>query len=133
IVPDLLSDEFAKLAGHLDRLGSKIDNPEERIELDSAALRCRDLADRVAAWLKQKLPDQVYWIDGTGERGQKLCLSSAPIEVGPLLRAKLFDRIPTVVLTSATLSAGGKTGFDHVKERLGFPDHPAVQLGSPFD
>jgi ATP-dependent DNA helicase DinG len=87
----------------------------------------------VQAWHGQKLPDQVYWVEGTGDRGQKLCLASAPIEVGPLLREHIFDRVPTAILTSATLSAGGRIGFDHAKQRLGFPDHPTLQLGSPFD
>ncbi len=78
VVPDLISDEFLKLASHLDQVGSKITNAEEKIEYESAAHRCQDLATRIQAWLGQKLPDQVYWIDGTGERGQRLCLSSAP-------------------------------------------------------
>ena len=133
IVPDRFSEEFAKLATCLDGVGSKIASDEERIEFDAAALRCRDLAGRVKAWLGQELPDQVYWIEGTGDRSQKLCLASAPIEVGALLRAQIFDRTPSVILTSATLSAGGRSGFAHLKERLGFPDHPTVQLGSPFD
>jgi ATP-dependent DNA helicase DinG len=132
IVPDLLSGEFLKLGSHLDRLAGKIDNAEERIELESAALRCQDLADRLQAWLKQKLPEQVYWVDGTGERGGRLCLSSAPVEVGPILREQLFGRVPTVILTSATLSAGGRDGFGHLQERLGFSGG-AMQLGSPFD
>jgi ATP-dependent DNA helicase DinG len=133
VVPDRFSAEFLKLAVHLDRIGASIKNPEELVEFESAALRCQSLAESVQAWLGQKLADQVYWVEGTGDRGQKLCLASAPIEVGPLLRAHLFDRTPSVILTSATLSAGGRIGFEHVKERLGFPDHPTVQLGSPFD
>ena len=133
IVPDRLSDEFLKLAGHLEKIAGKIPNAEESIEFESAVLRCQDLAERLKAWLGQKLPEQVYWIDGTGERGHKLTLASAPIEVGPLLREKVFERVPSVILTSATLSIGGRSGFEHLKERLGFPDHPTLQLGSPFD
>jgi ATP-dependent DNA helicase DinG len=133
IVPDPLSGEFLKLASCLDRIGEKIANPEEQIEYESASLRCQQLAESLQAWLGQQLPDQVYWVEGTGDRGHKLCLASAPIEVGPILREQVFDRIPSVILTSATLSAGGRGGFEHVKQRLGFPDHPTLQLGSPFD
>jgi ATP-dependent DNA helicase DinG len=133
IVPDLITKEFLKLATMLDSIGSKIENAEESIEFESAARRCQDLATRFDAWLGQKLPEQVYWIDGTGERGQKMCLESAPVEVGRLLRKQIFECTPTVVLTSATLSAGGPGGFSHLRDRLGFPDHPTVQLGSPFD
>ena len=41
--------------------------------------------------------------------------------------------MPTAVLTSATLSAGGRDGFKHVQHRLGCDDAKALQLGSPFD
>jgi ATP-dependent DNA helicase DinG len=133
IVPDRFSDPFLKLATLLEGIAGKIDKAEERIEYDSAALRCQDLATRVQAWLGQKLPDQVYWVEGNGDRAQKLCLASAPIEVGALLRKQIFERTPSVILTSATLSAGGRGGFEHLKERLGYPDHPTLQLGSPFD
>jgi ATP-dependent DNA helicase DinG len=133
IVPDRLSAEFLKLANCLDGIAAKIERAEESIEFESASLRCQDLAQRLQMWIGQKLPDQVYWIEGTGNRGQKLCLSSAPIEVGALLRQHVFERTPSVILTSATLSAGGRHGFDHLKERLGYPDHPTRQLGSPFD
>jgi ATP-dependent DNA helicase DinG len=133
IVPDRIADEFGKLAGCLEKVAGKIQIADERIEYESAAMRCHDLGDRIRAWLGQKLPEQVYWIDGTGERGHRLTLASAPIEVGPLLREKVFGRTPTVILTSATLSAGGRAGFEHLKDRLGFPDQPTLQLGSPFD
>jgi ATP-dependent DNA helicase DinG len=133
IVPDILSEEFLRLAHCLDRLGDRIKDPEEQIEVDAAAKRCQGMAEQIQAWLKQKLPEQVYWIDGAGERG-RLSLACAPIEVGPILREQLFNRLPTVIMTSATLSVGGKAGFDYFKERLGFPaDHPALQLGSPFN
>jgi ATP-dependent DNA helicase DinG len=133
IVPDVLSEEFLKLAACLDRLGDELKDPEEQVEYDAVSQRCQDIAARVQAWLKQKLPDQVYWMDGNDERG-RVTLASAPIEVGPLLREKLFERLPSVILTSATLSVGGTSGFDYFKDRLGFPkEHPAIQLGSPFN
>src|SRR5262249_11337948 len=60
-------------------------------------------------------------------------LASAPIEVGPALRQQLYDQVPTVVLTSATLSTGGRHGFRHFQTRLGLDGCPALQLGSPFN
>src|SRR5262249_39633356 len=60
-------------------------------------------------------------------------LASAPIEVGPALRQQLYERVPTVILTSATLSVGGSTGFSHFQRRLGQEDCATLQLGSPFD
>ncbi|MBI3823134.1 MAG: DEAD/DEAH box helicase [Planctomycetes bacterium] len=134
IVPDILSAEFQKLAGTLGKIADGVKDEKEKIELESAAQRCESVAAGIAAWLKQELAGQVYWIEGTGERGDKLQLASAPIDVSGIFREKIFDRIPSVILTSATLSVGGQSGFDYFKERYGFPnEQPALQLGSPFD
>jgi ATP-dependent DNA helicase DinG len=45
----------------------------------------------------------------------------------------LYSKVPTVILTSATLSAGGKAGFRHFQSRLGLEGCSTLQLGSPFD
>ena len=49
------------------------------------------------------------------------------------MKAQLYDRVPTVILTSATLSAGGPEGFAHYQQRLGLEGADTKQLGSPFD
>jgi ATP-dependent DNA helicase DinG len=80
---------------------------------------------------------------------ERLTLSSAPIDVGATLRRELFDRVGTVILTSATLAVntpsrdGGDDaaadspavdGFDFLRRRLGV-GAAAVgrRLGSPYD
>jgi ATP-dependent DNA helicase DinG len=134
IVTDTLSKEFQTLAELLDVAAKRVESDNEKIELESAANRCETLAVSIVAWLGQKLGEQVYWIEGSGERGDKLQLASAPIEVGPILREKVFDKVPSVILTSATLSTGGPNPFEFFQGRLGVPaDQPALQLGSPFD
>ena len=134
IVPDPLSAEFKRLASALDQIGEAIGNEEERVEVESAANRCGEMAARVEAWLGQTLPEQVYWLEGGRDPHQRLSLSSAPVDVGPILREKVYDRIPTVVLTSATMSVGGRGGFEYFQHRLGFPDdQQTLQLGSPFN
>src|SRR5262249_40146804 len=45
----------------------------------------------------------------------------------------LYDRVPTVIMTSATLSVGGAAGFRHFQGRLGLDGCATLQLGSPFD
>src|SRR5207248_5421924 len=91
------------------------------------------LAREVRQWLGQELEGQVYWVETSGEQGQRLTLASAPIDVGPALREHLFGKVPTVVLTSATLSAGGRNGFGFFQDRLGLHDCETLQLGSPFN
>jgi ATP-dependent DNA helicase DinG len=133
IVQDPLSEELVKLASHLNRLADGIPSDEEKIELTAVAERCGGLALAVRQWLGQDLDGQVYWLETRGERVARLALASAPVEVGPALREQLYAKVPTVVLTSATLSAGGAAGFRHAQQRLGLGGCTTAQLGSPFD
>jgi ATP-dependent DNA helicase DinG len=132
IVPDLLSEELRKLGSCLDKVAEDLDD-EQQIEFIAVADRARGLASGIEQWLAQALEGQVYWIDVTSGRSERIDLCSAPIDVGPALRQQLYDKVPSVILTSATLSAGGKSGFRHFQNRLGLDDCPTLQLGSPFD
>jgi ATP-dependent DNA helicase DinG len=133
IVPDLISEELTKLASHLVDIAKKLPQPAEKVECTAAAGRCLALATGIKQWLEQELADQVYWVDVDAQRQQRITLASAPIEVGPALQKYLYDKVPTVILTSATLSSGGHDGFRHFQERLGFHKCTTLQLGSPFN
>ena len=81
-------------------------------------------------------PPTVRWIERTGQRGQTLALSAVPLDLAPLLRELLWQRLDTVVLTSATLAAGGE--FEFLESRLGLdgetsPVSVREILASPFD
>jgi ATP-dependent DNA helicase DinG len=132
-IPDALSEELIKLAGHLGRLANLRKSDEEKLELTSRQERLNAFAAGIRQWLGQELPGQVYWVEVRSGRVPRVVLSSAPIDVGPLLKAQLYDKIPTVVLTSATLSTGGDGGFAHMQRRLGLTDADTRQLGSPFN
>ncbi len=132
IVPNLLSEELQKLCSCLYDVADKLDD-EQQIEFVAVADRAQALALGVKQWLAQALEGQVYWIDIISGRTERIELASAPIDVGPALREQLYDKIPTVILTSATLSAGGKSGFQHFQNRLGLDDCQTLQLGSPFN
>jgi ATP-dependent DNA helicase DinG len=137
IVPNPLSEELQKLGSTVLAIAEKIQLEEEQIELASAATRILSLAQGLKDWLAQALPGQVYWVEWRGERAPRVSMASAPIEVGPALKAQLYDQVPTVVMTSATLSISSgdevEEGFRHTQQRLGLHDCPALQLGSPFD
>jgi ATP-dependent DNA helicase DinG len=73
--------------------------------------------------------DRVRWIE---VRSRSVALGSSPIDVGPVLRSRLFDRVSSVVCTSATL-ATGRT-FHFAKARLGAPpEAEELVVASPFD
>lgn len=133
IVPNLVTEELRKLASALEHIAKRLDNEEDQIEYTAATDRCLSLAGEIKLWLEQGLAGQVYWIEVTGERGQRVSLASAPIDVGPELERLLYTQVPTVVMTSATLSVGGARGFDHFRGRLGLAECETLQVGSPFN
>jgi ATP-dependent DNA helicase DinG len=80
-------------------------------------------------------PPVVRWMQRTGPRGQQLAIAAVPLDLAPILRESIFDRVKTVALTSATLAAGGE--FDFLESRLGLslaPNPVTVKtvLASPF-
>jgi ATP-dependent DNA helicase DinG len=73
-------------------------------------------------------PGQVSWAQGGGRSPS---VGSSPIDVGPLLRERLHERVPCVVFTSATLTTGGD--FKFVKRRLGIETEVSEEVvESPF-
>jgi ATP-dependent DNA helicase DinG len=133
MVPDTLSDSLSKLGDTLHELAKGRDSEEERMELTSRGDRLYAMAQSVVQWLNQELAGQVYWVETKTGRIPRVSLVSAPIEVGPALKAQLYDKVPSVILASATLSVGGEEGFRHFQKRLGLDDSETRLLGSPFD
>jgi ATP-dependent DNA helicase DinG len=133
IVEDTLSEELLKLARELETIAERQSSDEERIELTSSASRALILASSLREWLGQGREGQVYWVETSPGTTPRLELASAPVEVGPALREQLYSQVPTVVMTSATLSVGGRSGFEHFQSRLGLDGSTTLQLGSPFD
>ena len=74
-------------------------------------------------------PDNyVSWLD---RRGRGVFLEACPIDVSPLLRESLFEKVPTCVLTSATLTVGGSTRY--MQSRIGLEDVAGDTLSTEFD
>ncbi len=78
----------------------------------------------------------VRWLERRGRRQTNVLAAAVPLDLAPLLKESLFDRVETVVLTSATLAAGRE--FTFLEERLGLdrpPSRVTVReiLASPFD
>ncbi len=133
VVPDVLSEELGKLANILTKLAAGLSGDEEKIELNARAERLFGMALQVRQWLAQDQDGHVYWAEARQGRTAKSAIASAPIEVGPALEKQLYSQVRSVVLTSATLSAGGRAGFQHYQKRLGLEGAITHQLGSPFD
>jgi ATP-dependent DNA helicase DinG len=108
---------------------------EQRQDFVSAADRLQGLASQVECWRTQQTPDSVYWADSTrSRRGRlRLTLAEAPLDVGPALSQELFGKVPSVIMTSATLTVGKQGSFDFFKHRVGLTQATARRWGSPFD
>jgi ATP-dependent DNA helicase DinG len=135
IVANLLSSALDNLSRMVRRHGEKFKDDKEKFDFNSAADRLRMLAGEIDQWLKQSLPGSVYWIErAKSRRGHtRFILCAAPIDVGPALREQLFDEVPSVIMTSATLSVGKTPSFDYFKSRVGLTQAECLRLGSPFD
>ncbi len=132
VVANPLSEGLLKLSRLIRRDAKKFDKPDDRQDLVSAANRLDGLAEEIGDWVAQRRPESVYWLESVKTRyRRRISLSASPIDVGPLLREHLFQKTPTVILTSATLAVGGK--FDFFQNRIGLTQADAVCLGSPFN
>jgi len=115
IHPTPLGEAYFVLDSALERLESAIDVFADKMtEAESLVRRVRQTRFDLEFVCSQAEKNYVYWLE---KRGRGIFLRASPIDVSTLLQEKLFDKLETVVLTSATLSSNGK--FDFIKDRLG--------------
>ena len=115
IQPTPLGEAYFILDSALERLESTIDVFADKMtEAESLVRRVRQTRFDLEFVCSQAEKNYVYWLE---KRGKGMFLRASPIDVSQLLQEKLFDKLETVVLTSATLSTNGK--FDFIKDRLG--------------
>ena len=132
IVSNPLSEGLAKLAGTLHREAEKIDQPSMRQDIIASALRLTALGAEIERWRRQQLPDAVYWVEHERSgRRERVVLAAAPLDIGPVLQEHLYEKTPTVIMTSATLATAGS--FDFFRSRVGLWEAETLALGSPFD
>lgn len=133
-VVNTVSPGLNELAEALGDIRDCFDNESDKFELTSFSSRCKEMAAGLEAILRQELPDYVYWMEATSEsREPRTSLHAAPLRVDRLLREMLFEKAKSVILTSATLSTGGESGFEYLRSRLGAHSADGLQLDSPYN
>ena len=133
IVDNPLSDRLGVLAAMMLQKAPAISNPEQRQDVVSTADRVAGLGDSIDAWFKQRAEDSVYWAESYWRRDfLRVTLSAAPVNIGPVLREELYTKVPTVIMTSATLAAGDGS-FDYFKSRVGLTQADMQIVAGPFD
>jgi ATP-dependent DNA helicase DinG len=144
-------EEFLALQKSLARVASELEGlPTKPEEVFNFVRRDEELQMQLGFLMEVEDPNIVYWIERrTGRIGQhrnpdssspaaetrgartNVFLQATPIDVGPILKACLFDRLDCAVLTSATLAVGG--GFAYVRRRLGCQHCRELVVPSHFD
>src|SRR6184192_3546589 len=134
------SSDRSEQAGTPAYRGDALDNALNRLETTLDALkdapadaeniirRTRQLRFDLNFIIKGDDKTFVYWLE---RRGRGVFLRASPIDVSGLLQDKLFEKVPTVILTSATLSSAGN--FRFIRERLGLDEAEEMIAESIFD
>jgi ATP-dependent DNA helicase DinG len=138
-VQNLLTPALDKLVEALKPLKKSLPREEDQYELGMYLDRAVATAEAVDTLLQQAHEEHVYWLENQMGRLPRISLCAAPLDPGPFLREMVFEQVPSVVLTSATLATPAGPGsdgcgsFDYLLGRLGSPPADTLQLGSPFD
>lgn len=125
--PTALGEAHAALEIALETLEEMLDTfAEEMPEADSLLRRTRQTRFDLEFVVTQAERNYVYWIE---RRGKGFFLRASPVDVSELLREKLFEKVETCILTSATLSSSGS--FNFVRERLGLDSAKTSGFNAP--
>ncbi|HEY3294312.1 MAG TPA: helicase C-terminal domain-containing protein [bacterium] len=110
--------------------------PETLVELRSACDGVEQIREQLAHMLREDDPNAVTWAEfGRSPQHNWCALYAAPVSVGKIMAKVFWPSVESVVLTSATLTVGGK--FDVLKSSLGLESLPPERLSesilsSPF-
>ena len=110
-----------------------------QLELVRCIERLAEIEESVRCFVKQPADENdnvyIYWVElSGGTHNKRFSLRSAPVEAGKDIKSCLFDRLNSVILTSATLSCGNEDKeFSFFASRVGLTNYNSLMLGSPFD
>ena len=137
-------DLYLSLRNTLRLLESEMELLSDVDEAPGLRKRVARLRSELEFLLESNSSNMVYWLErravgsmdrsaaGQTSRGQSrhTFVQATPIDVSDLLHEMVFESIPTVVLTSATLTVQG--GFEHVRKRIGMTEARELVVPSHF-
>jgi ATP-dependent DNA helicase DinG len=141
-------DVYTGVRATLRRLEDEIGNLKEVDEAPGLRKRVARLRSELEFLMESNASNIVYWLErrihGGNERdgaarnarsqprsqARSTFVQATPIDVSELLHELVFETIPTVVLTSATLTVQG--GFAHMRKRLGMTEARELVVPSHF-
>jgi ATP-dependent DNA helicase DinG len=128
-------DLYLAVRTTLQRLEAEMEGLAGIDEAPGLKKRVARLRTELEFLLESNASNMVYWMErrifggateksssvgarsGIRPQSRTTYLQATPIDVSELLHELVFDQIPTVVLTSATLTVQGS--FEHIRKRLG--------------
>ncbi len=137
-------DLYLGVCATLKVIESELERFTEAEEAPGLQNRVSSLLADLTFMLESNAANMVFWLERRGAgsnsgpsqraaaRGgaRSTFLQATPIDVSSILHELVFDQIPTVVLTSATLTVQG--GFEHLRRRLGLDDCRELVVPSHF-
>jgi ATP-dependent DNA helicase DinG len=109
----------------------------QTVELNALTDRIEAAAKTLGEIFDCEDANKVSWVESRASKaGKRITLKQAPLDISELLRDRIFQKFPTVVMTSATLTTEGQ--FNYLKGRLGLDEMPSTRLlelvlPPPFD
>jgi ATP-dependent DNA helicase DinG len=97
-------------------------------EYESLARRAGEMEAELEVFRNGKLENYVSWIE---RRDRGIFLEACPIDVSKMLQERLFTRVPTCVLTSATLTVADSFGY--MRSRIGMHEGRELSLATEFN
>ena len=138
-------DLYMSVRATLQRMEAEMGDMKGVDEAPGLKKRVARLRSELEFLLESSANNMVFWMErrmssagdktsgrGGGFRSQSRStfLQATPIDVSELLSELVFEQIPTVVLTSATLTVQG--GFEHMRKRLGLAEARELVVPSHF-
>ena len=139
-------DLYTAVRATLRRMEAEMEGLKGIDEAPGLKKRVARLRSELEFLLESSASDMVYWMERRMSGGassdkstarnvfrpqaRTTFLQATPIDVSELLSELVFDQIPTVVLTSATLTVQG--GFEHMRKRLGLNEARELVVPSHF-
>jgi ATP-dependent DNA helicase DinG len=127
----LLEAEMDRLTGIEEAPGLKKRVARLRSELE---FLLESNSSNMVFWLERRISASAAERSATPgafrSQARTTFLQATPIDVSALLNELVFETIPTVVLTSATLTVQG--GFEHIRKRLGLTESRELVVPSHF-
>lgn len=127
-----LGPALLELSELIDNWAASSENSDEEREFRFHSQRAAAIARETESFINQSIKNAAYWVECREQRKIHIEARGAPLNVAPTLKDLLFEKMESVIMTSATISTGHDGGFDFFRKRIGAPDCPELQVDSPF-